>query len=384
MSITLTAAELDQTQAAIDAHIEQISHHPDQRAGAYPYTLFHPVGTEIQGTVLMFHGFSARPHQMWRLADYLHRNGFNVYQANLAGHDRMRPERHWPQVVLKPEYAEPLKQKVKQDPVLMKFVANYKANPTKRPGFVQQLALLGRLTAIEPQMPQILQAIEQPNHPDFDRYFKTTHAEYLDAAQARLTELAAVPGPIYTVGLSVGGAVALGLAAANPERVKKVVAYAPLLRVHGEERRRYVELAGPLEIAELGWDEALRFPVGCLTAADRFGRTVAAQPEAFKTLPTLLVLTENEDAADIETNQQFFEQIGGEAQGHRLFLHPAADLVPHPMVDPEEVSQGMSNLFWRSLYQETLRFLKTGEVRSDNFNRLEVTADLPAPAPLSE
>jgi len=45
------------------------------------------------------------------------------------------------------------------------------------------------------------------------------------------------------------------------------------------------------------------------------------------------------------------------------------------MIDPTEVSQGMSNHFWQSLYQETYRFLTTGEVVIANMDKLEQALD---------
>lgn len=376
-----TLEQINQTKSAIDAHIASLNQHPDRREGAMPYYLFHEPGRPIRGTVMIFHGFSARPHQMWRLADYLFQNGFNVYQPSIAGHALMYPDRNWAQVDLKPEYAEPLKDKVQKDPVLQTFLQNFAHNPTAtRPGFMQQMGLIARLLLIEPQLLDIVKSLESNNDPDFDRYFTSSHLRYLTEAQARFTELDAMPGAIFTVGLSVGGAVALGLAASRPERVRGVVAYAPLLKIYGEQRRRYVNLAGPLDISELGWDEKLRFPVGCLTAADRFGSQVVMSDESVRSLsniPTFLVLTENEDAADIETSQDFYQRIGGEGEGHRFFLYPSEDLVPHPMVDPTEVSQNMSNRFWQSLYQETFRFLTTGRANMTNLGRIEQDPGLP-------
>ncbi len=207
---------------------------------------------------------------------------------------------------------------------------------------------------------------------------------YLKDARDRLAELDAMPGPIYTIGLSVGGSVALGLAADKPERIKRVVAYAPLLKVYGVERRQYVMLAGPLDISESGWDPALRFPVGCLTGADRFGSFVR-NPNNITTLrdiPTFLVLTQNEDAADIDTNQEFFEDIGGDRKGHRCYVYSSGDMVPHPMVDPTEVSQQMSNRFWQSLYQETFHFLTAGEIDSGNMSNVDQDPNLPQVPPL--
>ncbi|BAU40432.1 esterase [Leptolyngbya sp. O-77] len=384
---TPTAAQIDQAREAIAAYVRQIESSPDRREGAYPYCLFHEPGQPIRGTVMMFHGFSAKPHQMWRLADYLFRNGLNVYQCTLAGHAFVNPDKNWCQVDLKPEIAIPLKEKVAADPVLQASLANLTnpkaAGDLPRPSYLQRMALIARLLRIEPRLLDILKAIERPNDPDFDRYFISSHLRYLTDARDRLRELDSLPGPIFTVGLSVGGAVALALAADQPDRIARVVAYAPLLEIYGEERRKYVELAGPLDIRELGWDPALRFPVGALTANARFGKAYVQQNvRSISRTPVFMVLTENEDAADIETNRKFYQNLGGDRQGHCFYQYPQEDLVPHPMIDPTEVSQGMSNRFWQSLYQETFRFLTTGEVNSSNLRSIDQDAALPAVPPI--
>jgi hypothetical protein len=90
------------------------------------------------------------------------------------------------------------------------------------------------------------------------------------------------------------------------------------------------------------------------------------------------VLTANEDAADIKTNQDFFAKVGGEASGKKYFIYERDMLVPHPMIDPTEVSQNMSNRYWKSLYQETLRFLTDGDVDYNNLTNVEENADLPS------
>ena len=381
VGIVPTIEQINRTKQAIDSYIQEIDRHPDRRIGGYPYYLFHEPGRPIRGTVMIFHGFSNRPHQMWRLADYLFRNGFNVYQPSIAGHTFIHPAKNWCQVDLKPEYAQPLKAKIQNDPVLQGFIRNFMNNPgAARPGQLQQVALMARLFFLEPRLLDIIKAIELPDDPDFDRYFTSSHLQYLTHAQARLAELDAMPGEIYTVGLSAGGAVALGLAASRPDRVRNVVAFAPLLKVMGEERRRYVNLAGPLDIQEFGWDANLRFPVGCLTAVDRFGSSVVLSESSVRSLqnvPTFLVATENEDAADVESCKDFYQRLGGEDNGNRFYLYPAQDLVPHPMVDPEEVSQNMSNRFWQSLYQETFRFLASGRVNASNLSSLEQDPNLP-------
>ena len=387
-SVTPTATQLDQAKQAIAAYIRSIDSQPDRREGAYPYYLFHEPGQPILGTVMLFHGFSAKPHQMWRLADYLFQNGFNVYQPSIVGHSLVNPAKNWAQVDLKPEIAEPLKAKVAKDPVLQTYFANLASNPdvAAQPNPLQQAALVSRLVNIEPRLLDIVKSIETYDDPDFDEYFTSSHLEYLTHAEARLADIASIPGAVYTVGLSVGGAVALALAAANPDRVQKSVVYAPLLRVYDEQRRQYVNLTGPLDIKEMGWDPNLLFPVGCFTAADRFGGSVVmsrASLDALKKVPIFMVLTENEDAADIKTNQAFYEKTGAEHDGNRYYFYRAMDLVPHPMVDPTEVSQNMSNRFWQSLYQETFRFLTTGDVDIPNMGNLEQDPKLPQVPPVS-
>lgn len=376
-----TAEALHEAADKINRHLAEVRSHPDQRPGAHSYYHFHPAGEAVRGTVLIFHGFSSRPHQMWRLANYLYDNGFNFYQVTIAGHDKINPAKNWPQIDLRPQYVGPLLGKVQQDPVLVSALMQKSEAGASAPG--RQAALLGRLFQVAPEMKDVAKAIAHPREPDFDRYFESSHEAYLLDAQQRLAELSSLPGPIYAVGLSVGGAVALGLAADQPERIEKVVAYAPLLRIVGEERRQYVQLAGPLDISETGWDPNLRFPVGAMTAADYFGSELrlGESVDKLRQIPVFMVLTENEDAADVGANEQFFADLkDGSVGGNAFYKYPASAMVPHPMVDPTEVSQGMSNLFWQSLYQETLRFLTEGKVEVNNLSTLaqsEAIAQVP-------
>ncbi|MGB3309880.1 MAG: alpha/beta fold hydrolase [Nodosilinea sp.] len=388
---TPTEAQLQATRQRIDAYLQTLASHPDRREGALPYYLFHQANTPIKGTVLMFHGFSAKPHQMSRLADYLFRNGFNVYQATLAGHAYRIPDQYWPQVDLKPEILSPLRQKVDADPVLQSFLTDMAASgdaSASTPSPLQMAGLMARLSQLEPRLLDIIAAIERDNDPDFDRYFVSSHLAYLSDAQTRIAELEALPEPIYTVGLSVGGAVALALAAQNPQRVAKAVAFAPLLEVYGKTRERYVNLAGPLDIREFGWDE-LQFPLGCFTAANQFGAFVRKNDNvaALRPKPTLMILTENEDAADIQTNQNFAQSLTRASLfkrygDHYLYTFPSAALVPHPMVDPLEKSQNMSNSYWKPMYQETLRFLSQTEFRASSLDQISEAPDLPSVPPV--
>lgn len=63
------------------------------------------------------------------------------------------------------------------------------------------------------------------------RFYESEHMKYLEEAEERLKELEALPGPLFTVGLSMGGATALALAARHSDKVAKTAVFAPLLKV---------------------------------------------------------------------------------------------------------------------------------------------------------
>ncbi len=63
------------------------------------------------------------------------------------------------------------------------------------------------------------------------RWFESQHLDYLHEAEARLQEVNALPGPVFTVGLSMGGAVSLALAALHPDKIAKTAIFSPLLKV---------------------------------------------------------------------------------------------------------------------------------------------------------
>ncbi len=380
-----TAEQVNQCKQKIDAYIASIDENPEHRDGAYPYYQFHEPEKPIYGTVIIFHGFSSKPDQMWRLSDYLYRNGFNVYQATLAGHALVNPQKNWPQIDLKSEYKKPLLDSAKKDTILSQFLSNI-GGQSQPLSSLQKLAVFRRILKLNPLvLKDIIEALSSHEDPDFEKYFISFHMDYLKDARQRLKEIASMPGAVYTVGLSVGGSVALALAADQPEKIKKVVAYAPLLNpIEDQGKEWQISLIGTLDIQETGWDPNLQFPLGCISATNRFGDFVLANQtiNKLKNIPTFLVLTENEDAAHLPTTQNFFQDIGGETQGHRSFLYDQSDLVPHPMVSPTEVSQGMTNAFWQSLYQETYRFLTTGEIVASNMDTVEQATDLPSVPPI--
>lgn len=365
-------AQLIHVKKNINARICDIDANQKHRFGAYPYYQFHPPEKQIFGTVIIFHDFSAIPHQMSLLAEYLFRNQFNIYQPSLAGHVFIPPSQFWPQVNLKPEIAAPVREKLEKDAVFQNYLTNRMAKFDKicRPSYQEQVALIERLLKIEPSLEDIIWGIDRDNQNDLNRYFDRQSENYLTDARSRLQELAEMPGPIYAIGLGVGASVALALAGEGRERINKVVAFSPLLKVRDRLFNRFLHLAGLLDIQETGWEKGLSFPICALTAAADVG-SLAMKSELRRNLwqvPSFFVLTENDDIADIETSKKFMEAIGGEWKGHRCYVYPVTDLVPRQMVDPRRTINGASNRFWGSLYRETLRFLRSGEISDRNMS----------------
>ncbi|KAJ7555636.1 hypothetical protein O6H91_05G047700 [Diphasiastrum complanatum] len=330
-----------QSKTSLDNFLHSVQVHPERREGAYPYYLLHNAGDNVYGTVLIFHGLTSKPDQCWRLAQYLFDTGFNVYQPCIAAHYLINPDKNWPQVDLKPQWKQPIREKFLADPVLsqaLNAVDTVNNVTQEQLNFVMQ-----RVNELSPDMADIISAINVGDYSEkFQRFYESSHLRYLQESESRLEEVQSLPGPIFTIGLSVGGAVALGLAAAHPDKISKVVAYAPLLRELNEVKRQFSLKAGPLDVKETGWDPRLQFTLGCFAATDVFKNHVNhdGNIDTLAHIPTFVALTENDDSADIPTNQQFNARLiaraGRSGTPHLESMYTSSEHVPHPIYDPIE------------------------------------------------
>ena len=134
----------------------------------------------------------------------------------------------------------------------------------------------------------------------------------------------------------------------------------------------FFHVAGLLDLKLNVCGDNLYAPIEGLIAGAHLGSLVMSSQKRRNLwkVPTFFVLTENDDLADIQTCQRFMEAIGGKWKGHRCYVYPSANLVPHQMVDPRSPSNGMSNAFWRNLYRETRRFLQYGDIKEEKMGSL--------------
>ena len=188
-------------------------------------------------------------------------------------------------------------------------------------------------------------------------------------------------GPVGTLGLSVGGNVAVAMAERHPE-VTRTVAYAPFLWPLDGRVQHLFNLAHAVDTLgrpgqgvgdlfngyRLSWGEECRldtlsgkrpghswFKGGAAYAATELGREVIA--EAPKATAALQVFaTAIDDAAEEGAIRKLHAAWGGRVKG--FYYYPRAEAIPHPMLHPQE-DQGRGHT--PALYAMTLRFLATGQ-----------------------
>jgi hypothetical protein len=367
---------------------------------------------DVRGTVVLFHGYSNKPHQMSLLGQYLFQAGYNVYIPALAGHLFAPGVDAWPRTRFNPTLQANAMKRLAEltapggaTPAQLAALAEAKglidqitkaqqggvaAPGSTAPDPKELLATATRLSdAIGPitgaggASVTLLQALGSLLHPraagaGLGVTFTSEHEAYIDDARARLNEIAPLPGPLYIGGLSVGGAIALrvvqdltdpaysGLFAkglAEKLEAGAVVAYAPLLQVFDAQKRAVILAKGPFDTDEFSYPGGDSFKLSSFTANDVFGATVKEGPvDHFAKVRTLAVLTTNEDAADLETNEAFFKRVQDDGKGAVTFIrYTGPTAVPHAMIRPKD-TEPRENRYWQRIYQETLRFIDRGQV----------------------
>ncbi|MDB5099349.1 MAG: alpha/beta hydrolase [Cyanobacteria bacterium RYN_339] len=188
-------------------------------------------------------------------------------------------------------------------------------------------------------------------------------------------------GPISTLGLSVGGNIAMSVAERHP--VGKVVAYAPFLKpigiggkiadvVHVLDKFTFGLAGRALALVPWGWGKETeaetasgkrpghsKFSLGTLYGAAEFGRRVTGDAAKIKA-PIEYFTTGADDAADEGTIHKAFLAEGGD---DGWYHYPTAEGVPHPMVHPQE-DKGKGQT--PELYKLTMQFLDSGKVINRN------------------
>lgn len=386
-SVQVSQAQYDECIRNIDAYIADKKNNPPENIKHTPTFMFHNAGTPVRGLVITYHGFGQYPYDHRIIGRYLYDQGYDVLHTMLAGH--FFGGTKWPSTKLSKEYGgDTIPQTVFQNPELQGLLKAVNTDPTRIP------VLIERLTQLNPDFERVMSAqtymnsLDQDEDPNFARFFDSNHRDYAIEGTKYVRMCDAYPGPVHVMGLSVGGAVAVGVAALNPERIERCVTFAPLMELWEQfpgTKRSLVNFIGPLGLApDFAWDPKNPFPVSAFTAAGRFGGSLTSSKKfqnVFKSkqVQMFMVLTENEDAADIPTNKKFFADCGGRSSDHYLFNYPFNYGVPHPLLDPTGNSRGLRNKYYKPLYQQCFQFLTTGHVDTTPMFSEKSESRLPEP-----
>lgn len=101
--VVLQQSERDEALKLLQAHQNGVCTHASFRRGTKPIVLLRPAGSQVLGTILIWHGFTRNASCSSIQATYFYGRGFNVVSLNLAGH-HLEPEL-WPRTVLRDDNA---------------------------------------------------------------------------------------------------------------------------------------------------------------------------------------------------------------------------------------------------------------------------------------
>ena len=310
--------------------------------GSEPYLKLHAATETVKGTVVVFHGFSGMPIQQNPLVAYLFAQGYDVFDASVAGH--------------------------------------YKVNvPGRERSFLGSDNLKsGGLTPLDNKF------IAWP----YSDYGRDPVKEYSAEVETTFDIMKTLRAPFFAAGLSAGATQAIGIAASHPKEFKRVVALAPLLDLEAEKKKQLTGAAALITSTRLiagagqwdgwfAWDKSNPFPQGCFWGLQKYGQSLLPRARDFRTekQQLFLVTTANEDAADSSQTKRFFDAAGGSAAGHVLYNYRAEQRVPHPINGLDSRSQGMINYYYKTLFQEMVRFLNQGVVKTDRLGLQDLARD---------
>lgn len=305
--------------------------HYRTKFGSEPYLKLHAAGETVKGTVVVFHGFSGMPVQQNPLVSYLFDQGYDVFNASVAGH----------------------------------YKVNVPGGPRSFLGSDQLKS--GGLSPLDNQF--IAWPYADDGHDPV--------AEYNAEVDATFEIMKTLRKPFFAAGLSAGATQAIGIAAKYPDTFKRVVAFAPLLDLEPKKKDQLGRAAGLIQLARatnggqwdgwFAWDASNPFPQGCFWGLQKYGQSVVRTGSSFKARgqKLFLVTTDNEDAADSRQTKAFFDAAGGASAGNVFYNYRAEQRVPHPINGLDGRSQGMINFYYKTLFQETVRFFDKGVVKTE-------------------
>lgn len=359
----------------LNSYSAQIASLPDLQPGSTPVILLQPPGTCVKGTVVIFHGYADNAEKSRLQARYLFNHGFNVYAVNLAGFDQT--SEHWMSFKLRrPKTYQAAKKALLNDKRIAQAIRLISSNMGSNSSFVTNT--LGYL--IMPIVREILSRpgqsfedasklvsmfvppsnFQDPKHLEkINEYLQSEHAQYEWEALARISEVQALPGPLYTIGYSFGGLNSLN-AIATSAAVKRAVMLAPFFPPNNDDPLTFQWVASLLGIIDFFLIGLMPVPASTIVAA--YFPAVSAIRDvqtnrARITTETLCVFAKD----DIVINLDKSLEICRSKLGAKLFEYPAELGLGH-FITPEA-----GNEYSDAMMKQIVQFFLTGNVDEEEF-----------------
>lgn len=369
-----------ETKAKLNAHIKEITSAPDFREGGTPLVFLHSPGTKVFGTVLVFHGFGQNAFANRIQAQSLFDRKFNVVSFNLAGHAFL-PSR-WSSTVIREQAGySSLRRILSQDPVVTGLLATLSTfNNTQaqvayalsvNTFFIPAIlsALRKALPANELNSAERLIELVTPGRTvpgmekDLNKSFRSGHQRFESDPLSKLQLVQGLPGPIHTIGYSLGTTAVVNLAAQSKVIAKSVI-LAPFFG--GFTNQKVTDFFHTAIV--LGTLDLLTVPFGPVMLP---GRTYAGALGPPATLlnrdsvlmpmrrytETFCIVAEDDMAVDVDASLRVCRgKLGG-----RTFVYPKSFGIDH-QITPET-----GNKFSKAMMEQIASFFSAGEVDDSAF-----------------
>lgn len=371
----LSQEALNATVAKLNAHIKQVTSAPDFREGGTPLVFLHPAGTRVFGTVLVFHGFSQNAFANRIQAKFLFDQKFNVVSFNLAGFANVPSS--WPSMVVRESAGYSKLRKIfLEDPSIGEFLAGlqtFNSTPeaatfiaSRNARYIPRMLSVLKKALPPAEFVQAERLIESltPGRavPGVEKYlnkfFLSDHGRFESDPFFKLHLLQALPGPIHTVGYSLGTTAVVNLAAQS-----KVIAKSVILAPYFGHPANQTLADFTHSTLVFGSLDLVTFPLRSLRVPGRIWTGSLGPPASLlnrdsvlnsmrESTQTLCIIAEDDMAVDVEASLRVCRsKLGG-----RAVVYPKSLGLDH-FITPE-VGSKYSN----AMLKEISRFFISGEV----------------------
>lgn len=377
----------------IESFIASTTNDKDTRLNAQALYYFHSPEEPVHGTVMVFHGGFGKPSMSNLTAEYLFENRFNVYSPPLAGHAYQG--NRWPYTILRPDKGgREARNALLNDGVIGEIVKGINNGSLMAPvhgpnGFNMDIIIARALQVLKEKlsykqyndvMTAMSLLVREDYYPglemDMYEFFESDHFMYDSQPYDRFSDVASLPGPKYAVGYSMGAVQSMYLAA-RAKSLDRIVLMAPFVEPAAPkdkpEYRYLLEAVGVFDLYNAPVEGDTAIPSRILPAADLAGRFLL-QEDILRPIrdntATFCIMAEDDGMADFELG---FQTCRDRVRNERsvAYAYPAEEKLNH------FVAPGQLNRLSIPVLQETLRFLTTGSVHSENMLKPQGDPDMP-------